>query len=133
MTHSGRRVVRVMRGQDILYALGKVTVKSLLRIVAVDLVIASFGCSAILAAEPSAAVSPPAITSATTPSPDFESLRVKGLNISLPGPQDTIDPDFAGIRSSLASLGIGYIGWSNNNFYNNLLPDEQTHFRPADL
>ena len=72
------------------------------------------------------AVSLPAITSATTPSPDFESLRIKGLNIALPGPQDTIDPDFAGIRSSLASLGIGYIGWSNNNFYNNLLPHEQS-------
>ena len=40
------------------------------------------------------AVSLPAITSATTPSPDFESLRIKGLNIALPGPQDTIDPDF---------------------------------------
>jgi porin len=71
------------------------------------------------------AVSPPVIS---TPSPDFESLRVKGLNIALPGPQDTIDPDFVGIRSSLASLGIGYIGWSNNNFYNNLLPHEQNTF-----
>jgi porin len=71
------------------------------------------------------AVSPPVIS---TPSPDFESLRVKGLNIALPGPEDTIDPDFAGIRSSLAALGIGYIGWSNNNFYNNLLPHEQNTF-----
>ena len=94
----------------------------LARTVAVALVVASFGRSAIVAAEPAAAVSPPAITSATTPSPDFESLRVKGLNIALPGPQDTIDPDFAGIRSSLASLGIGYIGYSSNSFYNNLLP-----------
>ena len=75
------------------------------------------------------AVSPPVIsTSGTTPPPDFESLRIKGLNITLPGPQDTIDPDFAGIRSSLASLGIGYIGYSNNNFYNNLLPHEQSTF-----
>jgi porin len=98
----------------------------LARTVAVASVIASFGCSAIRAAEPGAAVSPPAITSATTPSPDFESLRIKGLNISLPGPQDTIDPDYAGIRSSLASLGIGYIGYSNNNFYNNLLPAERS-------
>ena len=100
----------------------------LARTVAVALVTASFGCSAILAAEPSAAVSPPAITSATTPSPDFESLRVKGLNIALPGPQDTIDPDFAGIRSSLASLGIGYIGYSSNSFYNNMLSAERTTF-----
>ena len=75
------------------------------------------------------AVSPPAIfTSGTTPPPDFESLRIKGLNISLPGPQDTIDPDFAGIRSSLASLGIGYIGYSNNFLYNNLLPAERSTF-----
>ena len=98
-----------------------------------SLVMASFGCSAILAAEPGAAVSPPAITSATTPSPDFESLRIKGLNIALPGPQDTIDPDFAGIRSSLAALGIGYIGYTNNNFFDNMLPAERTHVRPAGL
>src|SRR6185312_2025284 len=89
---------------------------------------ASFGCSAILAAEPIAAASPPAIQSATTPSPDFESLRVKGLNIALPGPQDTIDPDFAGIRSSLASLGIGYIGYTNNNFFDNTQQAERTTF-----
>ena len=101
--------------------------KWLARTVAVALVMASFGCSAIVAAEPSA-VSAPAIASATTPSPDFESLRVKGLNIALPGPQDTIDPDFAGIRSSLASLGIGYIGYSSNSFYNNMLSVERTTF-----
>ena len=100
----------------------------LARTVAGALLTASFGCSAVLAAEPSASGSPPAITSATTPSPDFESLRVKGLNIALPGPQDTIDPDFAGIRSSLAALGIGYIGYSSNSFYNNMLPAERTTF-----
>jgi len=75
-------------------------------------------------ATPSAVI----FTSATTPKPDFESLRIKGLNIALPGPEDTIDPDFAGIRSSLASLGIGYIGWSSNSFYNNMLPHERTTF-----
>ena len=95
--------------------IGQGQVKSLLRIVAADLVIASFGSSAILAGEPGAAISPSAITSATTPPSNFDTLRIKGLNISLPGPEDTIDPDFSGIRSSLASLGIGYIGWSNNN------------------
>jgi porin len=99
----------------------------LARTVAVALAMASFGCSAILAAEPST-LSPPAITSATTPTPDFESLRVKGLNIVLPGPQDTIDPDFAGIRSSLAALGIGYIGYTNNNFFFNALQGQQTTF-----
>ena len=63
-----------------------------------------------------------------TPTPDFDALRIKGLTIALPGPQDTIDPDFAGIRSSLAALGIGYIGYSNNNFFDNMLPAERTTF-----
>ena len=79
-------------------------------------------------AEDSRVPLPAIFSSATTPPPDFDSLRIKGLNISLPAPQDTIDPDFAGIRSSLASLGIGYIGYSNNFFYNNLLPAERSTF-----
>ena len=61
-----------------------------------------------------------------TPTPDFDALRIKGLVIALPGPQDTIDPDFAGIRSGLAALGIGYIGYSSNNFFDNMLPAERT-------
>ena len=100
----------------------------LARTVAVALGMASLDCSAILAAEPGAAVSSSTITSATAPSPDFESLRIKGLNIALPGPQDTIDPDFAGFRSSLAALGIGYIGYTNNNFFDNTLQAERTTF-----
>ena len=63
-----------------------------------------------------------------TPTPDFDALRIKGLTIALPGPQDTIDPDFAGIRSSLATLGIGYVGYSSNNFFDNMLPAERTTF-----
>jgi porin len=63
-----------------------------------------------------------------TPAPDFEALRIKGLIITLPGPLDTIDPDFAGFRSNLAALGIGYIGYSNNSFYDNMLPAERTTF-----
>ena len=69
-------------------------------------------------------------TAPATPTPDFQSLRIKGLTIALPGPQDTIDPDFAGIRSSLAALGIGYIGYSSNTFFNNMLPVERTTFGP---
>src|SRR6476646_3409341 len=65
-------------------------------------------------------------TAPATPTPDFQSLRIKGLTIALPGPQDTIDPDFAGIRSSLAALGIGYIGYSSNSFFDNMLPAERT-------
>jgi porin len=64
----------------------------------------------------------------TTPTPDFDALRVKGYIVALPGPQDTIDPDFAGLRSSLAALGIGYIGYSNNNLFDNTLPAERTTF-----
>ena len=79
------------------------------------------------AAESADGAASPAATSTSTP-PDFDSLRIKGLNVALPGPQDTIDPDFAGIRSSLASIGIGYIGYTNNSFYDNMLPVERTTF-----
>jgi len=82
------------------------------------------GAKSADSATPSAA----AFTPVPTPQSDFESHRIKGLNIALPGPQDTIDPDFAGLRSSLAALGIGYIGWSSNSFYNNMLPAERTTF-----
>ena len=93
-------------------------------------------CAALLlwttchAAKSADSATPSAVifTSATTRKPDFESLRIKGLNIALPGPEDTVDPDFTGIRSSLAALGIGYIGWSSNSFYNNMLPHERTTF-----
>jgi porin len=60
------------------------------------------------------------------PTPNFEALRVKGYIIALPGPQGTIDPDIASLRSSLAALGIGYIGYSSNNFFDNMLPAERT-------
>src|SRR4051794_10243967 len=86
-------------------------------------------CHAAESAE--SAASAPAkfdIISATTPRPDFESLRIKGIYLALPGPKDTIDPDFAGIRSSLAFLGIGYIGYSSNTFFNNMLPAERATF-----
>ena len=78
-------------------------------------------CPPAEAADSAAAVAP-SLASGATPSPDFESLRIKGLNLPLPGLQDTIDPDVAGIRSSLASLGIGYIDYSNNSLFDNMLP-----------
>ena len=68
------------------------------------------------------------VLAAAPATPDFEALRIKGLTIALPGPQDTIDPDFAGIRSGLAALGIGYIGYSSNNVFDNMLPAERTTF-----
>jgi porin len=67
-------------------------------------------------------------TSARPQSPDFESLRIRGTYLALPAPKDTIDPDFGGIRSWLASFGIGYIGYSNNTFFDNMLPAERTTF-----
>jgi porin len=67
-------------------------------------------------------------TAPAAPTADFQSLRIKGLIVALPGPQDTIDPDFAGIRSSLAALWIGYVGYTNNNFYDNMLPAERSTF-----
>ena len=67
-------------------------------------------------------------TAPATRTPDFDSLRIRGLTIALPGPQDTIAPDFAGIRSGLAALGIGYVGYTNNNFYDNILPAERSTF-----
>src|SRR3954452_6296574 len=100
----------------------------MLKLFVLSICAASVLCVTYHAAKSADAVAPSAVTftPATTPRPDFESLRVKGFNIALPAPQDTIDPDFAGIRSSLASLGIGYIGYTNNNFYNNLLSAERT-------
>jgi porin len=85
-------------------------------------------CHAAELAEDAALASPKLVATPATPTPDFEALRIKGLTIALPGPQDTIDPDFAGIRSSLAALGIGYIGYSNNNFFDNMPPAERTTF-----
>jgi porin len=85
-------------------------------------------CHAAELAEDTASVSPKFGATPATPAPDFEALRIKGLIIALPAPQGTIDPDFAGIRSSLAALGIGYIGYSNNNFFDNMLPAERTTF-----
>jgi porin len=62
------------------------------------------------------------------PTPDFDALRIKGYIIALPRPEGTIDLDVAGLRSSLAALGIGYIGYSSNNFFDNMLPAERTTF-----
>ncbi|WP_375784775.1 carbohydrate porin [Bradyrhizobium sp. Pha-3] len=53
----------------------------------------------------------------------YENLREKGLWLNIPGPADTIDQDRHGIRSALADVGVGYIGWSHNIFANNQLPN----------
>ena len=56
-----------------------------------------------------------------SPYAQFDPLRWKGLNIPLPGPVDTIDQRLLGVRDSLADLGIGYFGFTNSSFQDNLL------------
>ncbi|UWU82944.1 carbohydrate porin [Bradyrhizobium yuanmingense] len=53
----------------------------------------------------------------------YDKLREKGVWFNIPGPADTIDQDKGGVRSALADVGIGYIGWTHNSFANNLLPN----------
>ena len=53
----------------------------------------------------------------------YDNLREKGLWLSIPGPADTIDQDKDGVRSALADVGVGYIGWTHNTFANNQLPN----------
>ncbi|MBB4372954.1 porin [Bradyrhizobium sp. cir1] len=53
----------------------------------------------------------------------YDSLREKGGWLNIPGPADTIDQDMYGVRSALADVGIGYIGWIHNNFVDNQLPN----------
>ena len=51
----------------------------------------------------------------------YDPLRLKGWTIPLPAPPDTIDPNPLGIREALANLGIGYFGFSNDSFQDNLV------------
>ncbi len=51
----------------------------------------------------------------------FDPYRIKGVNIPLPGPADTITGEAFGLRDKLASLGIGWFGFSTSFFADNLL------------
>lgn len=53
----------------------------------------------------------------------FDHLREKGIWLNIPGPADTIDQDKGGVRSALADLGIGYVGWTQNSLIDNRLPN----------
>ncbi|QHP67976.1 hypothetical protein EI171_12055 [Bradyrhizobium sp. LCT2] len=64
-----------------------------------------------------------AITPQPGPFAKFENLRIKGLEVNLPGPADTLVQDKGGIRSALAEIGIGYIAWTQNTYVSNLLPN----------
>lgn len=58
-----------------------------------------------------------------SPFAKFDFVREKGMSTSFPGPADTIDPDVGGLRSALADMGIGYIGWNQNSFTSNIYPN----------
>ncbi len=53
----------------------------------------------------------------------FDTFREKGIWLTIPGPVDTIVQDRDGVRSALADVGIGYIGWTHNTFANDQLPN----------
>lgn len=53
----------------------------------------------------------------------FDKLREKGIWLNIPGPADTIDQDKGGVRSALANLGIGYVGWTQNSLIDNRMPN----------
>lgn len=53
----------------------------------------------------------------------FDNLREKGIWPNIPGPADTIDQDNGGVRSALADLGIGYVGWTQNSLIDNRMPN----------
>lgn len=53
----------------------------------------------------------------------FDNLREKGIWLNIPGPADTIDQDKGGVRSALADLGIGYVGWTQNSLIDNRMPN----------
>ena len=60
-------------------------------------------------------------------SPSLVDGMWKGLNVNLPPPSNTIDPDPLGLRSTLASYGFGYQGLSTNTFYDNVLHAARSH------
>ncbi|TWB64551.1 porin [Bradyrhizobium sacchari] len=82
----------------------------------------AYAADANIRSDNNGSVASPADKVKTDAPVDPDSLRIKGLNIGLPGFKDTIDPDVGGARSELAKAGIGYIGMSLNNFYENTLP-----------
>lgn len=67
----------------------------------------------------------PEAVAAPPPSPNatglYENRRVKGWNVNVPGPADTVDREAVGVRAALADQGIGYLFYTNDFFTNNLL------------
>ncbi len=71
---------------------------------------------------PPTALAPSVTTDADTdPDKIYENVRIKGYDIPLPGPSDTIEGDAGGLRERLASVGIGWFGYSPTNVFYNVL------------
>lgn len=66
-------------------------------------------------AAPNAALAPAAA------SDRYSDLRWKGINVNLPPPNNTVDLGLFGIRDKLADNGIGYLAFSQNTAYSNVL------------
>jgi porin len=60
-------------------------------------------------------------TAPVDPFAKYEPLRIKGTNVLLPPPAETVDGQAGGLRSALADQGIGYFSYSLNSFDNNML------------
>lgn len=75
------------------------------------------------ASEPAAVAVAPPTTSQVAPLDytRFNPYRIRGANIPLPGPADTIEGNAFGLRDALASLGIGWFGYSTSFFADNIL------------
>ena len=50
-----------------------------------------------------------------------DALKIKGWNIPIPGAGDTLDQGLFGVRNALADDGIGYFGFTNSYFADNVL------------
>jgi porin len=72
-------------------------------------------------------VSPPTQPPSAAPADPYANYRWKGLNINLPLPGNTVDGQLGRLRQQIADkYGIGYIGFSINTYYNNLMPHGRT-------
>ena len=63
-----------------------------------------------------------------SPTDPFKPLTWQGLEINFPTPKGTLDPDPAGIRTDLANVGIGYLGFALESLYQNTLDHGGTNF-----
>ena len=70
--------------------------------------------SNVLATEPL----PPSLSD---PDSEVDALRIKGWNIPIVGAADTLDQNLFGVRKTLADSGIGYFGFTNSYFSDNVL------------